>query len=375
MAVAVKPALIQGDPIAAAHAAALRYVHVDHGIARRRRGKAFSYIAPDGAIVRDPATLRRIRALAIPPAWTDVVIAPSPAAHIQAIGRDARGRKQYRYHPRWIEIRDAAKYGRLVAFCHALPRLRAAVARDLDARGLPKHKVCAALVALLESCQLRIGNDEYARQNGSYGATTLRNGHAHVRGGAVELVFRAKGGIVRHVRVTDRRLVRIVRDCRALPGARLFQYVDERGRPRAITSADVNAYIAEHTRGPFTAKDFRTWAATLSAAALLSLCEHPATARACKSEVKRVLESVAQRLGHTPAVCRKSYVHPQVVDDFTTGHLAHVIGTRVRRACDGATIDEADRITVETLRAIEPIVARYLERAAPAALRAARRTA
>jgi DNA topoisomerase-1 len=304
------------------------------------------------------------------------VIAPSPDAHIQATGRDARGRKQYRYHARWREIRDAAKYGRVAAFCRALPRVRAAVERDLGSRALTKRKVVAALIALLESCQLRIGNDEYARQNGSYGATTLEDKHARDRsGGAVELVYRGKSGVVRHVRVSDKRLASIVRQCRAVPGKRLFQYVRDDGRPAPVTSADVNEYLHEATGGPFTAKDYRTWAATLSAAALLCVLEHPETARASKACVKKVLDSVAQRLGHTPTVCRASYIHPRVLEDFDSGRLAGAIGARVRRACAGASFTEADQLAVDTLRAIEPIVASYLERAGAAAMRAARRAA
>jgi len=374
MVVVLAPALLEGDPAASAHAADLRYGAMTDGIARRRHGKGFSYRDAGGRPVRDLATLRRIRALAIPPAWTDVVIAVSPDAHLQATGRDARRRKQYRYHARWREVRDAAKYGRVIAFCGALPRLRAAVARDLSRRGLDKRKVVATLVALLESCQLRIGNDEYARQNGSYGATTLETQHAHVAGGgAIELVYRGKAGVARHVRVSDRRLCRIVRACRALPGKRLFQYVRDDGRAAPVTSTDVNEYLHEVTRGPFTAKDYRTWAATLSAAALLCVLEHPSSARDARACIKRVIESVAQRLGHTPTVCRASYIHPRIVEGFTSGHLADAIGARVRRACADATLVDADRIPVTTLRAIEPIVAAYLERAVP--VRAARRAA
>jgi len=260
---------------------------------RHRRGKGFSYTYPNGSTVRDPATLRRIRALAIPPAWTDVVVAESPDAHIQATGRDARGRKQYRYHARWIELRDREKYDRLIAFTRVLPRIRAAVARDLRLRKLPTRKILAALVAMLETCHMRIGNDEYARENGSYGATTLENGHVRFKGrGAVELVYRAKGGIVRHVRVTDPRLTRVIRACRALPGKRLFP----------VTSAEVNAYIADISHGPFTAKDFRTWGGTREYAKVY----------AATHDRKAALEAAADALGNTCAVCRKSYIHPRV---------------------------------------------------------------
>jgi DNA topoisomerase I len=333
-----------------------------HGIVRLRRGKGFGYRDAAGRPVRDLATLRRIRALAIPPAWTDVVIATSAEAHIQATGRDARHRKQYRYHPRWRERRDADKYGRLVDFCRALPRVRDAVARDLRCRCLCKRKVTATLLALLESCQLRIGNDEYARQNGSHGATTLEDQHARDRGAAVELVYRGKAGVIRHVRVSDRRLAAIVRQCRAVPGKRLFQYVRDDGRPGPVTAPDVNAYLREVAGREFSAKDYRTWAATLSTAALLALAPCR-TARDRRARLKHALASVAHRLGHTPTVCRASYVHPRILQDFATGALARRLGRRLARTCDRVP-DDAEQLPVETLRAIEPVVASYLARSA-----------
>ncbi|HEU0034124.1 MAG TPA: DNA topoisomerase IB, partial [Kofleriaceae bacterium] len=273
------------------------------GIRRLKRGRGFRYVSADGKAVRDPATLSRIRALAIPPAWTDVWISPDPDGHIQATGRDARRRKQYRYHPKWREVRDEAKYYRLVAFCQALPKLRAAVERDLACSCLCKPKVLATIVALMERAQLRVGNDEYTRQNGSYGATTLRDHHAKIKGDTLELAYRGKGGIDRRIKLTDRRLARIVRSCRDLPGQRLFQYVDG-DDIKPITSTDVNEYLREVTGGPFTAKDYRTWAATLGAALLLCTLEHPTSARECKRCINSVLETVAARLGHTVAVCR-----------------------------------------------------------------------
>ncbi|HEX4453873.1 MAG TPA: hypothetical protein VH143_23575 [Kofleriaceae bacterium] len=323
----------------------MRYVHADEpGLARRKRGAHFDYVDMGGKLVRDPATLRRIRALVIPPAWTTVWIATDPNGHIQATGRDARGRKQYRYHPRWRALRDDAKYHRLVAFCAVLPKLRTIVARDLAAPKLTKRKVVATIVALMEAGQLRVGNDEYARTNGSYGATTLRDRHAKIRGDTIELVYRGKAGVPRHVKLTDKRLARVVRSCRDLPGQRLFQYLDG-NRVRPIASTDVNAYLREATRGSFTAKDYRTWAGTLGAALLV----------ACAGEVapKQVIAVVAEKLGHTPAVCKASYIHPRVLDDE---RLAHAVRRRV--GCDVALA--ADSIRVETLRAIEPIVARAL---------------
>jgi DNA topoisomerase-1 len=360
-------AVVDGDPVAAAAAVALRHTGDDAaGLRRVKRGSGFVYLDADGAVVRDPATLSRIRALAIPPAWTGVWIAADPRGHIQATGRDARGRKQYRYHARWRDVRDAAKYHRLVAFCQALPRLRAAVARDLACDCLCKTKVIATIVALMERAQLRVGNEEYARDNGSYGATTLRDRHARIQGDTLVLAYRAKGGVPRRVRITDRRLTRIVRRCRDLPGQRLFQYVDG-DEIHPITSTDVNDYLREVTGGPFTAKDYRTWAATMGAAWLLCAQQQPANQRECKRCIKQVIDAVAEQLGHTPAVCRASYIHPQVIEDFT----ANKLGPLARRLARRRRL--ADPFAVETLRAIEPAVARYLAAAAQIAERAARR--
>jgi DNA topoisomerase-1 len=317
--------------------------------------------------VRDRATLARIRALAIPPAWTGVWISPDPDGHIQATGRDARGRKQYRYHAKWRTVRDEAKYHRLVAFCGVLPSLRSAIERDLACACLCKRKVVATVVALMERAQLRVGNDEYARANGSYGATTLRDHHAKIRGDTLELSYRGKSGIARRVRLSDRRLAGIVRRCRDLPGQRLFQYVDG-DAIRPITSTDVNAYIREVSGGPFTAKDYRTWAATLGAALLLCALERPEDARACKRCVNEVLAAVAERLGHTPAICRKSYVHPRLLDEFTATGLDPALARAIRRRLPERLARSvspcAAAIDVGVLRAIEPLVARYLDVAA-----------
>ena len=351
--------LTQPDPLVAA---ALNHSDdADPGIRRLRHGKHFRYVRADGRPARDPATLSRIRALAIPPAWTDVWIAADPDGHIQATGRDSRERKQYRYHTEWRRVRDEAKYHRLVAFCHALPRLRAAVDRDLSCACLCKPKVVATIVDLLERAQLRIGNDEYTRHNGSYGATTLRDRHAKINGNTLELSYRGKSGVDRRVRVTDRRLANIVRSCRDLPGQRLFQYVDG-DVIRPITSTDVNTYVHEMTGGPFTAKDYRTWAATLGAAMLFCVIERPRTARDHKESIRRVIEAVAERLGHKPSVCRGSYIHPRVIEDFASDRLARRIGGPIRRRLGRAAIPiSSDGIRVEMLRAIEPIVARYLD--------------
>jgi DNA topoisomerase-1 len=354
-------AVVDGDPVAAASAVALHHSGDDEpGLRRIKRGKKFSYRDASGAPVRDAATLSRIRALAIPPAWTDVWIASDPRGHIQATGRDARGRKQYRYHTRWREVRDAAKYHRLVAFCAALPRLREAIERDIACSCLCKTKVVATVVALMERAQLRVGNEEYVRANRSYGATTLRDRHARIRGDTLELAYRGKGGIARRVRITDRRLARIVRRCRDLPGQRLFQYV-EGDAIHAITSTDVNDYLREKTGGPFTAKDYRTWAATMAATLLLCAEARPSTQRDCKRCINRVIGAVAEQLGHTIAVCRKSYIHPRVIDDFAGDRLAVLARQIRRRAGEPGPRGTQRVIAAETLRAIEPVVARYLE--------------
>ena len=360
----VLDAIAEGDGLATVRAASLTYVDVDDaGLTRVRHGKAFRYRTDDGRPVRAAETLARIRSLAIPPAWTQVWIASDPDAHVQATGRDARGRKQYRYHRRWRQVRDEAKFHRFVSFCGVLPGIRRAVARDLACTCLCKRKVVATVIALMERAQLRVGNEEYARTNGSFGATTLRDRHAKFRGATLELAYRAKGGIARRVVVNDARLARIVRRCRDLPGQRLFQYVDD-GQPVPVTSSDVNSYLHEVSGGPFTAKDFRTWAATITAAALLCASEHPGDVRGCKKCVTTMLTSVAERLGHTPAVCRGSYVHPRLITDFTDGTLGPALASQTRRALRTAKVKDdtldAAAITVDALRALEPVVARYL---------------
>jgi DNA topoisomerase-1 len=292
------------------------------GIRRRRAGRGWRYLGPDGRTIRDPHALARIRALAIPPAWRDVWICPDGRSHIQATGRDARGRKQYRYHARFREVRDGAKYGRMLAFARALPEVRRRVARDLGRDELTREKVLAALVRMLETTLIRVGNEEYARKNRSFGLTTLRRAHATVDGPRVRFRFRGKSGKDHVITVRDRRLAAIVGQCRGLSGTALFQYVDGRGRPRRVDAGDVNRYLRDITGRDFTAKDFRTWAGTVLAAGGLERQDAPASAAQGKRLARAAVERVAERLGNTAAICRKSYVHPAVIEAFLEGTLA-----------------------------------------------------
>ncbi|HEY7634448.1 MAG TPA: DNA topoisomerase IB [Gemmatimonadales bacterium] len=309
--------------------AGLRYVSDSApGIRRLRSGKGFRYVGPDGRAVRDPGTLNRIRSLAIPPAYTDVWISPSPNGHIQATGRDARGRKQYRYHPRWREVRDETKYGRMLDFSAALPRIRRRVERDLGLAGLPREKVLATVVRLLECTGIRVGNDEYARANGSFGLTTLRDDHVEISGSTLRFQFRGKSGKTHKVALSDPRLARIVRRCQALPGEELFQYVDEAGEQQTIGSGDVNDYLREISGEEFTAKDFRTWWGTTLALAALLTMDPPSSEREAKSRIIQVVDEVAQQLNNTRAVCRKYYVHPAVLESFSDGKLLEALAAQ-----------------------------------------------
>jgi DNA topoisomerase-1 len=309
-------------PLDSAAAAGLRYVSdARPGIRRKRSGRHFRYVGADGQPIRDPAVLQRIKALAIPPAWTDVWICPSPNGHIQATARDAKGRKQYRYHPRWQAVRDETKYERTLAFGQALPSIREQTERHLDLPGLPREKVLATVVRLLETTLIRVGNDEYARQNHSFGLTTMRDRHVSVDGGKIRFHFLGKSGKRHTVEMHDRRLARIVRRCRDIPGQELFQYYDEAGERRDVTSGDVNAYLREITGEDFTAKDFRTWAGTVLAAWALREFEAFDSETQAKRNVVQAIERVAERLGNTPAVCRRCYVHPAVLDAYLDGSL------------------------------------------------------
>ena len=313
------------DAVESAKLAGLRYVSdAAPGIRRRRSGRGFSYVDAEGTTIRDRAALRRIKALVIPPAWTDVWICTLPHGHIQASARDAKGRKQYRYHARWREVRDEDKYDRMIAFGEALPKLRRRLDEDLAQPGLPRTKLLATVVRLLELTLIRVGNEEYARANESYGLTTLRERHVQVSGSTLRFRFRGKSGKLHEVAITDRRLAAVVKRCQALPGQELFQYLDEAGEQQSIDSSDVNAYLRETMGDDFTAKDFRTWAGSVLAARILGT---PATEEEGLDPKRRVVEAikqVAKRLGNTPATCRKHYVHPLVLEAFLAGSLETV---------------------------------------------------
>jgi DNA topoisomerase-1 len=309
-------------PTEAARAADLRHMSDDRpGVTRRRSGRGFSYVGPDGAAIRDKATLARIRSLAIPPAWADVWICPIEHGHVQATGRDARRRKQYRYHSRWHQIRDETKYGRLIEFGNTLPKIRARLQEDLALSGVPKAKVLATVVRLLEATFIRVGNEEYARTNRSFGLTTLQDRHVAIDGSRIQFRFRGKSGKVHAVDLSNRRLARLIQRIRELPGQDLFQFLDDTGQPQSIDSADVNDYLRTISDRDFTAKDFRTWAGTLLAALQLvpSRCFDPDVAP--KAALITAVTSVAGQLGNTVAVCRKCYIHPVVLDAYQNREL------------------------------------------------------
>lgn len=310
------------EPVEAARAADLRYVSDDQpGLRRRRSGTGFSYVGADGRIVRDTQILSRIKALAIPPAWTEVWICPSPSGHLQATGRDARGRKQYRYHRRWHEVRDETKYGRLPLYGRSLPRLRARVRRDLRLPGLPRDKLLATVVRLLETTLIRVGNEEYARANGSFGLTTMLNRHVRVEGAEIRFRFPGKGGKVHEVCLDNARLAHLIKRLRDLPGQDLFQYLDETGNIQTVNSADVNEYLRLATGQDFTAKDFRTWAGSVLAASNIAGSSCFDSDLTAASAMARAAESVAQALGNTAAVCRRCYIHPAVLEAYRTRDL------------------------------------------------------
>lgn len=310
------------DSVEVAEEAGLRYVSDDQpGYTRKRKGDDFEYFDSDGKRIRDEARLLRIRRIGIPPAYEDVWICPMPNGHIQATGRDARGRKQYRYHERWREARDENKYDRMVVFGHALPKIRRRVNKDLKQRGLPRSKVLATVVQLLERTFIRVGNDEYAKENKSFGLTTMRNHHVDVKGETLKFSFKGKSGVKHEVDVSDRRLSKIIRQLQDLPGQDVFQYVNGDGKVRDITSQDVNDYLREITGEEFTAKDFRTWAGTVLAAMALNAQEKFENNTQARKNVKDAIGAVSKILGNTPTVCRKCYVHPDVLETYLDGGM------------------------------------------------------
>jgi DNA topoisomerase-1 len=310
------------DPKDAAESAGLLYVSDEEpGIRRKKVGKGFTFIKPGGAKVQDEATLKRIRSLVIPPAWTDVWICAKANGHIQATGRDAKGRKQYRYHPAFREVRESTKYEHMMEFAQGLPAIRKTVSEHMSLRGLPREKVLATVVHLLETTLIRVGNSDYAKQNKSYGLTTLRDPHVKVEGAELRFQFKGKSGKTWRLQVKDKRVARIVKACQDLPGQDLFQYLDETGERQTVTSADVNAYLKEITGRDITAKDFRTWAGTVLAAMALAEFESFDTEAKAKKNVRAAIERVSSQLGNTPTICRKCYVHPEVFTSYLEGAL------------------------------------------------------
>jgi DNA topoisomerase-1 len=333
----------QKDPAKSAKEAGLRYVSDEQpGIRREKKGRDFEFINSQGRAIKDEDDLRRIRKLAIPPAWTDVWICPDSHGHLQATGRDARGRKQHRYHARWREVRDETKYNRMIEFAKALPKIRERTAKDLAKQGLPLEKVLATVVRILETGVIRIGNEEYAKQNNSFGLTTMRDRHVRVRGGAMRFEFRGKSGKLHKIELNDPRLAKVVKGCQDIPGQELFQYFDDDGERRKISSSDVNDYLREITGGDFTAKDFRTWAGTVLAAMALREVEKCDTKAQQKKNILKAIESVAAKLGNTPTICKKCYIHPFVLDAYMDGTLlAQVAAQRAHSGKHSLNADEA----------------------------------
>jgi DNA topoisomerase-1 len=328
------------DPPAAAKAAGLRYVNDTKPGIRRDGGKFFDAA---GDPVTDDATLARIKALVIPPAWTDVWICPQANGHLQATGRDARGRKQYRYHARWRTVRDDVKYERMINFGNALPAIRKEVDRALKLPGLPREKVLATIVTLLEATMMRIGNEEYARTNKSFGLTTLHNRHVKVDGSEIAFHFRGKSGVFHDIQLHDRRLAKIIARTRELPGQELFQYLDADGERHSIDSSDVNDYLRAITGEDYTAKDFRTWSGTVLAALALQEFEKFDSETQAKKNIVRAIESVAARLGNTPSICRKCYVHPAVLEAYLEGTVLEAL----RASSEQAMVDDLHALRPE----------------------------
>ena len=341
------------DPVEAAEEAGLRYVSDEQpGYTRKAQGDDFEYLDADGKPVRDEQRQLRIKRLTIPPAWTDVWICPSLNGHIQATGRDARGRKQYLYHERWREVRDENKYDRIVIFAETLPKIRKRVRKDLALPGLPRNKILATVVQLLERTFIRVGNEEYARENKSFGLTTMQDRHVNVKGSKLRFRFRGKSGRCHEVDVTDRHIAKIVSRLQDLPGQDLFQYVDEDGKVCDLTSQDVNDYLREITGEDFTAKDFRTWAGTVLGGIALNAIGAFETKKQAKANIKDAITAVAKILGNTPAICRKCYVHPAVLETYLDGNSIEGLKQKTEEALEK---EDAD------LRADEAAILKFLQ--------------
>lgn len=338
---------------ASADRASLTYVSdAEPGIRRVRAGKGFSYKGPNRRAVSEDA-VARIRALAIPPAWTDVWISPDANGHIQATGRDQRGRKQYRYHAQWAEERDGVKYSSLIAFAESLPELRRQIDADLRRHGLPLERVVAAVVWLLDNTMIRVGNAAYARDNNSFGLTTLRDRHVDIKGSSLRFAFKGKSGKEWKLKLVDRRIARIVRGAQDLPGQKLFQYLDEDGNRRPIRSDDVNRYIRDAAGADFSSKHFRTWGGTIHAASLFAQTERPESQAQQKRVINGVVDKVAERLGNTRAVCRKCYIHPQVFDAWSEGRLLGEMADANRRKRSIQGLDDEEALVLRWLKARE----------------------
>jgi DNA topoisomerase I len=352
------------DPKDAAESVGLRYVSDDQpGIRRRKAGKGFSYANPDGTVVADKQMLQRIRSIVVPPAWTDVWICRYANGHIQATGRDAKGRKQYRYHPSFREIRESTKYGHMMEFARALPGIRAKVREHMGLRGLPREKILATVVHLLETTLIRVGNDDYARQNDSYGLTTLKNRHVAIDGAQLRFEFKGKSGKKWSVAIRDRRVAKVIKACQELPGQELLQYIDEAGQHQDVTSADVNAYLQDIAGSDITAKDFRTWAGTVLAAMALRELEGFDSAAKAKKNIRTAIERVASRLGNTPTICRKCYVHPELINSYLEGSLL----LEIKNEAESELRDKIAGLTPEEAAVLASLRARLEEKAATAA--------
>jgi DNA topoisomerase-1 len=347
------------DSMESARAGRLRYVTDNMpGIRRRKRGMGFVYITADGTIVRDADELRRFKSLAIPPAWRDVWICPLGHGHLQATGRDAKGRKQHRYHARWREVREENKYERMLAFAKKLPAIRDKVAQDLVLAGLPREKVLATVIRLLETSLIRVGNAEYARQNNSFGLATLRSRHVNVSGASIRFEFRGKSGVQHALDLNDRRLARIIKQCQDLPGHELFQYIGDDGARYTIDSADINDYLRQIAGEEFSSKDFRTWAGTVLAARALGEFHSGDKKARPKKNIVQAIEVVAKRLGNTKAVCRECYIHPAVIDAYTNGSLLQLLRRPTKKARDSGNVLATEEAAVLALLSRKKLVDR-----------------